>query len=144
MIYYKVQNVMTKDGQLVCLDIGANTNVQTIFGDIVKYINQNMDQSVAVTSKSPCYSVQNFPSQSGAIIKFGISFILTYSNNYSCVLDASVITAVEIQFWVVKESRVVVLGDQEKADGRTIKHAEKLKFRGVRLSAFCYEALNVE
>mgnify|MGYP004455875835 CR=1 FL=1 len=96
MIYYKVQNVMTKDGQLVCLDIGANTNVQTILGDIVKYINQNMDQSVAITSKSPCYSVQSFPSQSGATIKFGISFILTYSNNYSCVLDASVITAVEI------------------------------------------------
>lgn len=96
MVYYKVQNVMTKDGQLVCLDIGANTYDQTIFGDIVKYINQNMDQSVAITSKSPCYSVQSFQSQSGATIKFGISFILTYSNDYSCVLDASVITAIEI------------------------------------------------
>lgn len=44
----------------------------------------------------------------------------------------------------IKKNKQRLRGVQEEADGRTIKHAEKLRFRGVRLSAFCYKVVNVE
>ena len=91
------ENVVTKDGKTVSLAIQTTKIPDLVLINNIKIcVQKNFDTSIAVSTLDANYKTVSLSDSNGKHHNFGACFILTWNDDYSKVLNADLLSFVEL------------------------------------------------